>query len=201
MYIKATNWACSHRMISQPVFLFEILASHSHPPCLPPLSPHLFHSLGPSSWHKPRQLQSAEQPGSLLDSVASPQLLPWNAANGYYIKAEWLTGKSSLPQNCQSILPNHREREGKRETEMVVYFWVLRTAECQHLIPPQLPIFSFYFFLFYSSVLNPFPTHSNSPYTHTTPHATWTTSWFNLYTMLEKAACQYCFIPLLKVRM
>ena len=117
---------------------------------------------------------------------------PWNAANGYYIKAEWLTGKSSLPQNCQSILPNHRERERERdrerewkrekekEGELGVYFWALRTAECQHLIPPQFPVFSFYFFLFHSSVLNPLPTHNKSPcaraHTHTHTHtlATWT---------------------------
>ena len=145
---------------------------------------------------------------------------PWNAANGYYIKAEWLTGKSSLPQNCQSILPNHRERERERdrerewkrekekEGELGVYFWALRTAECQHLIPPQFPVFSFtsFFFTLQSSTPSP-PTTSPLARAHTHTH-THThscnmnkTLWFNLKTMFEEAGCQKCFISALKVWM
>lgn len=87
--------------------------------------PDFSHSLGPSSWHKPRQLQPAEQPESHLDSVASPQM-PWNATNGYYIKAEWLRGKSPAPQK----LPEHTaKRQREREGE-IVYFrhWELQNV-------------------------------------------------------------------------
>lgn len=137
-YTEAPDWACSHRMILLlQVFLFEILAFHSVSPFLSiflcPISP-AHRDLLP--WHKPQQLEPAERPGSLLDSVTSPQMPPWNAANGYYIKAEWLTGKSFLPQNCQSLLPNPRGR-GRG----MVYFWAMTTAECQHLIPTRLLIF------------------------------------------------------------
>lgn len=116
----ATGWSPSQS--SFKCWLFTALSLLCVPLSLP-LHPPFCHSPGPSSWHRPGSCSPAEQPSLLHDSVTSPQMPPWNPANSYYIKAEWLTDKSSLPQNCQSILPNHGEREGETGRWSIFGHW------------------------------------------------------------------------------
>lgn len=111
----------------------------------------------------PRQLQATEFPSSRLDSVTSPQMPSWNAANGYYIKAELLTGKSFLPQHCQSILPNWGE--SGRESDGVF----LGTKNCRmSAINPSSAPYYFHSLLFFFTLLtsppppHPHHTHRNS---------------------------------------
>lgn len=150
VYIKATDWACSHRMISQPVFLFEILAFHSlSPPLL--LSPHFSHYSGTFllTWAPAAAVSGAARLASQfsrLSTDASLERCKW------LLHKSWVTYRQILPT---PKLPEHTAKP-ERERDGGVF---LATGNCRMSAfnPSPAPNFFLYLFLFHSSVLNPLP--------------------------------------------
>lgn len=95
VYVKATVWACSHTILSRSLLSNAVFSSSF----LPPRFSH--HTQTSLLTRAPAAAVGPSGPPLPLNSAASPlQMPPLNTPNAYYIKAEWLTGKSSpLPQN------------------------------------------------------------------------------------------------------
>lgn len=102
-------------------------------------------------------LQLSKLPSSRLDSVTFPQTPFWNAANDYYIKAEWITGKSFLPQHCQSILPNWRKSGGERERDGV--FLGTKNCRMSAFNPNSAPHYFHSLLFFFTLQTSPPPPH------------------------------------------
>lgn len=154
-------------------------------------------------------LQLSKLPSSCLDSVTFPQTPFRNAANDYYIKAEWITGKSFLPQQCQSILPNWRKSGGERERDGV--FLGTKNCRMSAFNPNSAPHYFhslLFFFTLQTSPPPPHPCHTHRNSLHTTTHTlkrTWggimNTMFRSVFAQKWKTNNCVCFIPSHEVRM
>lgn len=174
-YIKATVWACSEDMISICVLPLEILAfafSSYHHLSLPDTFPTYLPHTGSFflTWTLPAAAVRVTQLGPWLSHFSTNAFLECckRLLHKSWVNYRQILSTPTLPEYSAKL-----KKKWGRERVMV-YFWALRTAECQHLIQTQLPVISTHFSSFslfrhhrhLLTIATPTETLSTQPPTH-----------------------------------